>query len=314
MDFSAKIFDPILDKHLSDAQVMRLATKAALGVSIGLVAIKMVGYFATGSLSLLATLADSLSDIVASLGTYIGIRTALTPADAEHRYGHGKAEAMAALGTAAFVLGSASFLVVEGIDRVLDPQPLHTSSAGIIVMLFSMLLTFALVQFQKYAVRRTNSVALAADETHYTADFLSNGAVILALLLTAWTGFSLIDAFFAFAIAGWLVWQVVPVAKNAVNMLMDRELDDSERENILTIARSHPQVSDVHDLRTRRSGSDIFIELHIELPPDMKLRLAHAVGDQVELAIRKTYPQADVMIHFDPEGIEEPKLDQQIAG
>jgi ferrous-iron efflux pump FieF len=314
MDFSAKIFDPILDKHLSDAQVMRLAAKAALGVSIGLVAIKMVGYFATGSLSLLATLADSLSDIVASLGTYIGIRTALAPADAEHRYGHGKAEAMAALGTAAFVLGSASFLVVEGIDRVLDPQPLHTSSAGIIVMLFSMLLTFALVQFQKYAVRRTNSVALAADETHYTADFLSNGAVILALLLTAWTGFSLIDAFFAFAIAGWLVWQVVPVAKNAVNMLMDRELDDSERENILTIARSHPQVSDVHDLRTRRSGSDIFIELHIELPPDMKLRLAHAVGDQVELAIRKTYPQADVMIHFDPEGIEEPKLDQQIAG
>jgi ferrous-iron efflux pump FieF len=114
MDFSAKIFDPILDKHLSDAQVMRLAAKAALGVSIGLVAIKMVGYFATGSLSLLATLADSLSDIVASLGTYIGIRTALAPADAEHRYGHGKAEAMAALGTAAFVLGSASFLVCGG--------------------------------------------------------------------------------------------------------------------------------------------------------------------------------------------------------
>lgn len=314
MDFSAKIFDPILDKHLTDDQVKRLAAKAALGVSITLVAIKLVGYFATGSLSLLATLADSLSDIVASLGTYIGIRTALAPADAEHRYGHGKAEAMAALGTAAFVLGSATFLIVEGVGRVLDPQPLHTSVAGVIIMLLSMLITFALVMFQKYAVRRTKSVALAADETHYTADFLSNGAVILALLLTAWTGFSLIDAFFAFAIAGWLVWQVVPVAKNAVNMLMDRELDDGERETILTLARSHPQVSGVHDLRTRRSGSDIFIELHIELPPDMKLRLAHAVGDQVELAIRKTYPQADVMIHFDPEGIEEPKLDQQIGG
>lgn len=303
-----------LDKRLTDAEVQRTAALAALVVSISLILLKALGYVLTDSMSLLASLADSLSDVVASMGTYIGIRTALTPADEEHRYGHGKAEAMAAMGTAAFVLGSASFLIIESIKRLIDPVPMETTLAGALIMGFSMVLTFALVRYQSYAVRRTKSVALAADQTHYMADFASNGAVIASLLLTAWTGFQMIDIFFGLGIAVWLLWQVIPVGKSAINMLMDHELDQADRDKIEALAKAHPHITGVHDLRTRQAGSDIFIELHLELPPDMKLRLAHGVGEQVEQAIRHAFPNADVMIHFDPEGVDEHRRDHVIAG
>jgi ferrous-iron efflux pump FieF len=181
-------------------------------------------------------------------------------------------------------------------------------------MLVSMLLTYGLVWFQRYVVERTGSHAIAADEAHYTADFIANGATIAALLLTAWTRFGLIDAFLGLGVAVWLVWKAVPVARGAVDMLMDHELPVVQREQILAVANAHPHVSGVHDMRTRQAGSDIFVELHVELDGELKLRQAHAVGEQVEQAIRQTVPGADIVLHFDPAGVVERRRDDEISG
>jgi ferrous-iron efflux pump FieF len=302
----------ILDKRLTDAQVKTWATSAALIMACSLVGLKTLGYFATDSISLLSSLLDSASDIVASLGTYIGVRTALRPADEDHRFGHGKAEAMSALGTAAFVLGSASFLVIEAVSRLIERQTINFNSIGVGIMVISMLATYALIWFQGYAVKRTKSTAIAADSVHYTADFASNGAVIVALLLTGWTGLTFIDSFAGIAIAIFLVAKVVPVARQAVDMLMDKELAEADRERILALAKAHPMVKGVHDLRTRQSGADVFVELHIEFDPELSLKKAHAVGMQIESAVKGAYVGADVIIHFDPEGVEEHRLDDKI--
>ena len=302
----------ILDKKLTNDQVQKAATSAALLMALTLVVIKTMGYVATDSLSLLSSLVDSASDIVASLGTYVGVRTALRPADEDHRFGHGKAEAMAALGTAAFVLGSASFLVVEAVSRLFENHTVAMSNIGIAIMVISMIETYALIWFQRYAVKRTGSTAIAADEVHYTADFASNAAVIASLLLTAYTGFGLIDALAGIIIAVWLVSKVVPVAREAVDMLMDKELPEAERQRILSLAGSHPQIKGVHDLRTRHSGSSVFIELHIEFDPELSIRKAHAVGAQIESLIRAEVKGADILVHFDPEGEEEHRLDDRI--
>ncbi len=302
----------LLDRHLTDAQVKTYAASAALVMAASLVGLKTLGYFATDSISLLSSLLDSASDIVASLGTYVGVRTALRPADEDHRFGHGKAEAMSALGTAAFVLGSASFLVIEAVGRLFSRQAVALSAVGVGVMVVSMLATLALILFQKYAVKRTGSTAIAADEVHYTADFASNGAVIVALLLTGWTGLSFIDSFAGIAIALWLVAKVVPVARQAVDMLMDKEMPDADRARILALTTAHPLVKGVHDLRTRQSGTALFVELHVEFDPDLSLFKAHAVGTQIESAIKSAFTGADVMIHFDPEGVEEHRLDDKI--
>lgn len=301
-----------LDHHLSADQIKRHATTASLCVALLLVTIKLVGYFATDSMSLLSSLVDSASDVVASLVTYIGVRTALRPADEGHRYGHGKAEAMAALGTAAFVTGSATFMLIEAVGRIIDRTPVMHGHVGIGIMVISLGLTYALVWFQKYVVKRTGSTAIAADSVHYAADFMMNAAVIVALLLTTFTGFYLIDAFFGIGIAAWLVWKVVPVARDAVNMLMDHELPEADRKAIEALAAAHPQVLGVHDMRTRQSGTDIFVELHLEFAPQMPLLHVHAIGMQIEQAVRQSYRGADVVIHFDPAGVEEHRRDDEI--
>lgn len=301
-----------LDTQMTKEQVQKHATTAALVVAVLLVSIKTFGYLATGSISLLSSLVDSASDVVASLITYIGVRTALRPADEGHRYGHGKAEAMAALSTAAFVVGSATFMLIEAIGRMIEQQPVAHSALGIGIMVVSIALTYALIQFQKYVVKRTGSTAIAADSVHYAADFAQNGAVIVALGLTMLTGYTLIDAFFGVAIAGWLIYKVVPVAREAIDMLMDHELPEADRENIKSIAGQHPQVLGVHDMRTRQAGTDIFIELHLEFQPSMQLLHVHAIGMQIEEAVRRNYKGADVVIHFDPAGVEEPRRDDQI--
>ncbi len=301
-----------LDTQMTKEQVQKHATTAALVVAVLLVSIKTFGYLATGSISLLSSLVDSASDVVASLITYVGVRTALRPADEGHRYGHGKAEAMAALSTAAFVVGSATFMLIEAIGRMIEQQPVEHSALGIGIMVVSIALTYALIRFQKYVVQRTGSTAIAADSVHYAADFAQNGAVIVALGLTMLTGYTLIDAFFGVAIAGWLIYKVVPVAREAIDMLMDHELPEADRENIKSIAGQHPQVLGVHDMRTRQAGTDIFIELHLEFQPSMQLLYVHAIGMQIEEAVRRDYKGADVVIHFDPAGVEEPRRDDQI--
>lgn len=297
----------------NDDDLRRLVTSASLGMAIFLVCLKLGGALVTDSLSLLSSLIDSASDIVASLGTFVGVRAALLPADNNHRYGHGKAEAMAALGTAAFILGSATFLMIQVIMRLLEPSPIDHAGVGIIVMVASMICTLLLVLFQRYVVARTGSIAVSADQAHYTADFVANGATIFAIIVTYFTHLYLVDALFGAAVAVWLVVKAIPVAREANNILMDHEAPEKIRQQIVALTMAHTAVRGVHDLRTRHSGNVFFIELHVELDGDLPLRYAHAIGEQIEEGLRHNFEGSDVVIHFDPAGIKEWRRDDQLA-
>ncbi|MBB4284446.1 cation diffusion facilitator family transporter [Roseospira goensis] len=286
-------------------RLMRWATYAAVGTATTLILIKLVAWTLTGSLSLLSTLVDSVLDAAASLLNLFAVRVALAPADRDHRFGHGKAEPLAGLAQAAFIGGSALFLVVEASDRFLDPVPVARSGLGIAVMVVSIAMTLALVAFQRHVVRRTGSIAIQADSTHYAGDVLINLSVILSLVLATTVGLPWADPAFAFAIALYLLYNAWAILRNSLNLLMDREFDEPDRTRILEIARDHAQVLDVHDLRTRSSGPQRFIQLHLVMERTLPLWQAHGIADQVEARIRRAFPGADVLIHQDPSGLAE---------
>lgn len=287
------------------ARLMRLATYASVAVASSLILIKLAAWLHTDSISLLSTLIDSLLDVVASLINLFAVRHALTPADREHRFGHGKAEPLAALGQTAFIAGSGLFLVFEAGHRLFDPRPVLHSEVGIAVMVAAIVVTFALTRFQAHVVRKTGSVAIKADSLHYLGDILVNAAVIAALLLGSQLGWTLADPLFGLAIAGYIMFNAWQIARGSLDMLMDRELPEAERARIRDIALANPNVLDLHDLRTRSSGRRTFIQVHVEMDGNMTLYSAHAVADEVEAALRAAFPGAEVMIHQDPHGLEE---------
>ncbi|MDP6705611.1 MAG: cation diffusion facilitator family transporter [Alphaproteobacteria bacterium] len=284
---------------------MRLATYAAVSVASLLIMGKLVAWLMTDSVAILGSLMDSALDAGASLINLLAVRHALMPADREHRFGHGKAEALAGLAQAAFITGSAAFLLFEAIDRLHRPRPIAESEVGIAILVASIVVTIALVLFQAYVVRQTGSIAIKADSLHYRGDLLMNLAVILALVLSTRTGLSFLDPIFAIAIAAYIVYGAWQIFRNASDHLMDRELPDAERRRIRETAVSHPKVINMHDLRTRSSGVHTFIQLHLELDPDMPLIEAHEVSDEVEAKIRNAFAGAEVIIHQDPHGVEE---------
>jgi ferrous-iron efflux pump FieF len=286
-------------------RLMRFATYASVATAVVLIVAKTGAWLATDSIALLSSLVDSLLDVIASLVTLIAVRHALSPADREHRFGHGKAEALAALSQSAFVVGSAVLLLFEAGKRLLQPKPVEESDIGIAVMVFSIVVTLALVTLQKWVVKRSGSVAIAADSLHYKGDLLVNIAVIVALVLSANFGWILADPLFGVAIAGYIIFNAWLILKSSLDMLMDRELSDEDRQRIRDIAVAHDAVEEVHDLRTRRSGQTCFIQFHLELDGDMPLMQAHAIADEVELAVRKAFPGAEVIIHQDPAGLDE---------
>ena len=284
---------------------MRRATYASVSVAAVLILVKAVAYFLTDSVALLSSLIDSMLDTAASVANLIAIRQALTPADQEHRFGHGKAEALAGLGQSAFIAGSSLFLVFEAVHRLLDPARLHNGGIGIIVMVFSVVVTLALVQFQRRVTRATGSLAIGADLLHYVGDLLVNGSVIVAILIATELDWPIVDPIFAIAIAAYIVTSAWQIARRALDQLMDRELPDEARERIKRIALAHPDVAALHDLRTRASGPNRFIQVHLEMRPEMRLVRAHAIADEVEAALREAFPGAEVIIHQDPAGLEE---------
>ena len=286
---------------------MRLATYASVATAAILIAVKLVAWLYTDSISLLSTLVDSVLDIFASLVNLAAVRHALTPADKEHRFGHGKAEPLAALGQAAFISGSALFLIFEAGHRLFDPEPLTHTTLGIWVMVFAIVTTFALTRFQAYVVGKTGSMAIRADSLHYVGDLLVNISVIVALLLVAELGWLWVDSVFGLAIAVYISTNAWRIAHGAYDMLMDRELPDDERQRIKEIVLAHPRVIDLHDLRTRSSGPYAFIQIHLELDGAMSLLESHEIADEVEALIREAFPEAEVLIHQDPHGIEEPR-------
>ncbi len=291
-----------------NARLMRLATRASMLTAIVLIVAKLAAWLWTDSVSILATLMDSVLDAAASLVNLLAVRHALEPADREHRFGHGKAEALAGLGQATFIAGSAGFLMLEAINRLLHPQPVGVIGVGIGVMAFAIAATLALLAIQRHVVSVTGSTAIKADRLHYTTDVLVNGSVIAALLLSAhgWPGF---DSLFALLIGLYILRNAWQIAHESIQHLMDRELPDEERQRIRDIVLSHKHVRGMHDLRTRRAGTTTFIQLHLELDDDLTLMRAHAISDAVEARIRKAYPDSEIIIHEDPASLMEPKPD-----
>lgn len=282
------------------ARLMRLATYASVTTAVILILAKVVAWFITDSVSILATLIDSSLDVLASLVNLIAVRHALQPADKEHRFGHGKAEALAGMGQAMFIAGSAGLLLLQAIGRVIHPQEgLKGMEVGVGVMVFSMIATLLLISFQKYVIKHTNSTAIKADALHYKTDLLVNGSVIVALFLTFY-GWGYFDALFAIGIALFILYSAWEIIQEAINLLMDHELPDEQREQIRQVVLQHPETQGLHDLRTRRSGNVVFIQLHLELDASLTLSVAHAIADQVEKQLESLFPEAEVIIHEDP--------------
>jgi len=288
---------------------MRRAAWASVSVSLFLVGIKAFAYFASHSVAMLASLADSALDLFTSSINLFAIRQALTPADAEHRFGHGKAEPLAGLAQGAFITASALFLVIQAVNRILVPEPIEHSIAALVVMCIAIACAIGLILYERKVVAKTGSLAVEADQTHYFADLVTNIGVVLALLLSSFLGWTLADPLIAIAVSGVMLWSALGVGRQSFNQLMDRELPDEERARICRIAQSHRAVKNVHDLKTRMAGLSTFIQLHLALDPDISLAEAHVISDAVERALLEAYPGAEVIIHQDPAGLEpEPVL------
>jgi len=286
-------------------RLMRLATYGSVFVASTLVLIKLGAWLLSDSVAVLSSLIDSALDAVASLLTLFAVHHALTPADREHRFGHGKAESIAALGQAAFITGSAIFLLFESSHRLMRPQPLNHGDLAIVVMGISVVLTFALVRLQLYVIRRTGSLAIGADSVHYKADLLVNAGIIVSLVLSTRLELPRADPLIAIAVASYILYSAWQIGNEALDSLMDRELSEHDRDRIGAIVEAHTEVKGLHDLRTRMAGTKFFIQLHLELPGAMTLHDAHIISDQVEAELLAEFPGAEVIIHQDPEGINE---------
>ncbi|MBN2752180.1 MAG: cation diffusion facilitator family transporter [Rhodospirillaceae bacterium] len=287
-------------------RLMRLATYVAVATACLLMIVKGGAWVATGSLSLLASLVDSGLDTAASLVNLMAVRHALQPADRDHRFGHGKAESVAGLVQAAFIGGSALFLALESAQRMVSPVAVTREMVGIGVMLFAMAATALLVVFQRYVVRQTRSLAIGADSAHYTGDILVNASVIVAFLGNRFLGWLWIDAVFAFVISAYLARNAWRIGVVAFDQLMDKEMPEDERARIVAIALAESGVLALHDLRTRISGPNTFIQLHLEVEGDMPVVDAHDIAQRVEDALSAAFANAEVIVHIDPVGLVEP--------
>ena len=275
---------------------VRFATYASVSVAIFLIGLKLFAWWMTGSVSLQASLIDSLLDAFASLINVFAVHHALKPADREHRFGHGKLESLAGLGQSIFIGGSAMWLLHEAWDRLAIPQVIEAPDFGIFVMTIAIIVTFALLRYQSYVVKISGSTAIAADMLHYRSDLLINATVILSLLGSHYLGVVWVDPLFGVLIGVYILWTAWAIIVQAFNMLMDREVDDSLREKILKIAQGHPEVKAIEDLRTRSSGLQKFAQMELILDPALDLSQAHQITLEVEREIQKEFANCQVLI------------------
>lgn len=282
------------------------ATTASVAVATILVVTKAIVWWMSGSVALLASLADSFLDLTASLTVFFAVRYAAEPADDEHRYGHGKAEAFASILQAILVAVSAALLLREGIAHTLNPEPIEQSGLALGVMGLSIALTLGLILIQSRALKETGSVAVEGDRAHYFSDLGANAAVIVGIVGSAFAGLERLDGIAALAVAAWLGWTAWEVAKRAADQLMDRELPEEEREQIRDLVLQDPRIINMHDMRTRASGPLVHIQFHMALPPEMSLADAHHILVEGEKRLLEVYPAADILIHADPHGAAEP--------
>lgn len=278
------------------------AAVASIAVALFLIALKAWAALQTSSMAMLGSLADSTLDLVASLVVLLGVRVAAMPADREHRFGHGKAEALAALVQVIIISISALFIGFESVRRLASGAQTSAAELGIGVSLAAIAATVALIAYQRYVIRRTGSVAIATDRLHYASDLMLNASVIAALALDQYAGLVGADAAFGLLIALWLARGAWLSSSNALDQLMDREWPDELREQFLAATRDYPELAGLHDLRTRTSGTQHFAQFHVWVPADWTVREAHERLDRVELRLRERFPGTEILIHVDPEG------------
>lgn len=278
------------------------AAMASIAMAVTLIGLKSWAAYETDSTAMLGSLADSGLDLVASLVVLLGVRIAAQPADYDHRFGHGKAEALASLVQVILITVSAIFIGFRAVQRLLSGARTGNAELGIGVSLAAMVLTAALIAYQRHVVRRTGSLAIGADRLHYSSDLLLNGSVIVALGLDQFAGLEGSDAVFGLLIALWLLWSAWSASSHAFDQLMDREWPDGLRERFLAAAREYPELAGLHDLRTRSSGTHHFAQFHVWVPADWTVQEAHDRLDAVEEALQERFPGTEILIHVDPEG------------
>jgi len=288
------------------AALTRRVTSLSVLCAAVLITIKLAVWAISGSVALLASLADSGLDLVASLVTFFAVRYAAAPPDAEHRFGHGKAEAFASLTQAGLVFASGALVGEEAIRHILDPQPVQAEGWAMGVMVVSTILTLGLMYAQSQVLRRTGSVAVSGDRAHYAADLASNVIAFIGIGAVALTGFTRLDAIAGLLVALWLVWGAVGVFRQASSQLMDHELPDEARGRIFALMTADPRVKGIHQLRTRASGPYVHIQMHADLDPTLSLETAHQVMVEAENRVLEAFPAADIIIHPDPRGLAEP--------
>ncbi len=290
------------DIHADGHAATRAVTRLSVGVAVALIALKAFALGASGSVSILASLADSALDLVASLGVFFAVRWAATPADEDHRYGHGKGEALAALVQAGLVFASALFIGWEAVQRIFDPRPVTSGYWGVLVILISIALTGWLVWMQGRAMRQSGSMAVAADRAHYAGDLAANGVVLIGVISGTFLAAPGLDAAAGLVVAVWLFWGALAVLKTAADHLVDKAVPDADRIAITTAVLADPRISGVHQLRTRMAGPAMMIQMHIDLDPALTLDAAHAIVVDAENRLLAAFPRADILIHPDPRG------------
>jgi len=295
----------VIASHISHEERGKLTARAALASSamaIFLIALKTYAALHTSSMAMLGSLADSGLDLIASLIILLGVRIAAAPADTEHRFGHGKAEALAALVQVILISLSAIFIGFRAIQRLLSGAHTADAELGIGVSVIAMVLTALLITYQRHVVKRTGSLAIGTDRLHYSSDLLLNGSVIVALGLEQYAGWTGADAIFGVLIALWLLWGAWSASSHAFDQLMDREWPDELRERFLAAAKEYPELGGLHDLRTRSSGTHYFAQFHVWVPAEWTVQEAHDRLDAIEEELQQRFPDTEILIHVDPEG------------
>ena len=290
------------------ARLTRSAAVASITMAVCLGALKAWAAWRTDSTAMLGSLADTALDFVASVATLVGVSVAAQPADAEHRFGHGKAEALAAMFQVILIALSAAAIAFRGVLRLANGGQTSEAGEGIVVSVIAIAATFALLAWQRHVIRHTDSVAIKTDNVHYKSDLLLNLAVIAALVLDQWFGVAAADPLFGLAIAAWLGWGAWGASQQAIEQLMDREWPEPKKKRFLEVIARHPELRGIHDLRTRTSGNRDFVQFHVWVDGNMSVAAAHDVMDSIEAKLQSEFPGVEILIHPDPEGHIDPGL------
>ena len=298
-----------MPKTSKNDKLKHLTAACSVGVAVFLCIIKGFAFLYTGSLSILSSMIDSLSDIIASIVTFCAIKISIKPATTSYRYGYGKTEALSSLFQAGFIVAAGLFILYDAILKIKETYSIEQTNVGLFVMILSLFVTIALVIFQHSVAKRTNSLAILADSAHYKIDILTNASIILSLIVINIWKIYWIDSLLAVLISIYLIYNAFTLGREAVYLLLDKELSENIRNHIIKIVSNHPLSPALHDLRTRDLGGCYLFEFHLELDGKMSLEKAHAYTEEIENNIHQHYPKAQIIIHQEPKGIKDKRLD-----